>query len=195
MRYSKSQKEQTRRRILDEAKRLFRESGAESIGIGELMAKLGLTHGGFYAHFKSKDALVAEACFEIFLDTSAVMLARAQDQPPHKRLEACLDYYLDECHRDQPDQGCAMPTMAAEVARSSGEVRQAFTHGFKAWLEKLEPAWPGQSGRPYERGPVLAMVSSMVGAVLLSRAVDDKALSGRLLRETAEFIKASTASE
>jgi TetR/AcrR family transcriptional repressor of nem operon len=184
VRYPKEHKEQTRRRIVQAAARAYREQGVSGVGIGELMQSVGLTHGGFYAHFASKDALVAEACEQGISELSSRLLAEAEAQGGAEGLRHLVRGYVSRAHRDDPGVGCAMPALAADVARAAPEVRAGFTRTLRGFLARLAPLLPrrGDPARAEEpTDEALALASGMVGAVLLARAVDDPELSDRIL--------------
>ncbi|MGN6528452.1 MAG: TetR/AcrR family transcriptional regulator [Burkholderiaceae bacterium] len=177
MRSSRARAEDNRQRVVDESSRLFRERGFDGVGIADLMQAAGMTHGGFYKQFQSKDDLAARA--------SEAALARAlefwhdylgeKDDPRAAFVRA----YLSPRHRDAHDRGCLLPALAADAARRPAPVRQAFTDAIVAIAELLErpPAHPGED----TRGPALAALAQVVGAVVLARATDDAALSGAVL--------------
>lgn len=181
MRYGPGRKGQTRRRILSAAARRFRERGFAGAGVDDVMKSAGLTAGGFYAHFESKEALLAEA------------LASGPGHPG-ERLVAGLDAvegeafvrevvrrYLSRAHRDDTGSGCALPALAAEVARQGPEARGAFETYLLGFVERLEsrlPALPGLA--PADR--VLATAALAAGGIMLARAVNDPSLSERILR-------------
>jgi TetR/AcrR family transcriptional repressor of nem operon len=184
MRYPKEHKEETRRRILDAASWAFRAHGVAEVSIGDLMRSLGLTHGGFYAHFPSKEALVAEACRR-GLDQAAERLTAPLDGgPPEGALRQVIDSYLDARHRDTPATGCVMPALAGDIAREPGEVRHAFTEALQAYLAALAALMPSWHGRADD---ALVLASGMAGALMLARAVDDPDLSDRLLAVCRSF--------
>jgi TetR/AcrR family transcriptional repressor of nem operon len=162
--------------------------GTNGIGIAELMGQANLTHGGFYAHFKNKDALVAEVCSEGMAETQEHLVHAAQNAPSGTELAAIVDFYLTAYHRDHPASGCVMPTLAEDIARHPAEVRTAFTQGYNELLQHLIPFLPkGTSGE--QRDEAIALLAGMVGALLLARAVNDPDLSERILRVNREFYK------
>jgi TetR/AcrR family transcriptional regulator, transcriptional repressor for nem operon len=205
MRRSKAEKQRTHMRIVQEAARQFRAAGIQGIGIADLMRQVDLTHGGFYAHFKNKEALVAEVCREGLAETEAYFIQAAQKAPPGAELAAIIDFYLAAYHRDHPALGCVMPTLGGEIARHSAEVRTAFTQGYQRLLQQLLP-WL-MKGAPKEQAPkeqaaeeqaaeeqaaeqeevAMALLSGLVGSLLLARAVNDPALSERILRSNRAF--------
>jgi TetR/AcrR family transcriptional repressor of nem operon len=190
MPYSKQHKQETRERILRAASRALRESGIEGVGagIGQVMAQAGLTHGGFYAHFPRKDALVAAACAEGMAEAGETLFAAAEESG-RRSGDAALRHlicgYLSRFHRDHPESGCVLPALAADVARSSDEVRTAFTTGLRGYLDRLEALLPEERDAAPEgvnrEDAALALLSGMVGALVLARAVDDPELSDQIL--------------
>src|SRR3954469_17455825 len=126
MRYSKEHKQETHARIVKKASVRLRERGAHGIGVADLMKDAGLTHGGFYAHFDSREALVIEAFVYAMDRANERWRKRAEQIPADKRLAALVETYLSPAHRDDPGRGCALPALAAEVARESPKTRRAF---------------------------------------------------------------------
>lgn len=186
MRYSQDHKQQTRQRVVAAAAQTFRAQGVANVSIPKLMRQVGLTHGGFYAHFESKDALVAEACASGQGETVKQLFRAAEQAPSGEKLQAVLDTYLTPAHRDNPASGCTIPALAAEIAREPAEVRHAFTQSIRTLLDRLKPLMPdcGTGATDATDEPTdeaLALLSGMAGAILLSRAVDDPDLSDRIL--------------
>ena len=124
MRYDTEHKARTRNAILVEAASAIRERGPEGVGVAEIMSATGLTHGGFYAHFKSKDELVACAITQMFDETRARFAKRTGDLPPADALTKYVDRYLSRAHRDQRSEGCALATLAGDLPRAGPEVAQ-----------------------------------------------------------------------
>lgn len=171
----REQKAATRRRILEQTARAIRATGIERVGISDLMGAIGLTHGGFYAHFPSKDALAAEALTIALAEQCDHLLAAADGG-----LQSLVDVYLSAAHRDQPERGCPVPAVAAEVARAAPSVRRAFTLAFTEYISRLAARLPGEDATA--RGTLaLALLAGLCGTLLLSRAVDDPALADRVL--------------
>lgn len=195
MPYTKEHKARTRKRIIEEAARAFRGRGVAGIGIPELMGRAGLTHGGFYAHFESKDALVAEACAEGFVDAAEALLAQTvAGARPGEELAAIIRAYLSRSHRDHPEQGCMIPSLAAEIAREQPPVRAAFSRSLAAYVARLAAylprSLPAESATPAGATPddeAMVLLSGMVGALLLARAVDNPAASDRILMRARDF--------
>lgn len=174
-RVSQAQAKLNRQRIVEVASTLFRERGLTGVSVADIMASAGLTHGGFYGQFASKDALVAEA-FESALDEE-----RRGDM---KDLRAT---YLSLAHVQSPGQGCPLAALANDVARDppGSEVRTRFTHGVRQLADLLTGLMPTMS-EARRRKRALANLSTMVGAVVLARAVDDLDLADALLQAAAE---------
>src|SRR5580693_8687710 len=137
MRYSKEHKLETHDRIVKKASVRLREKGAHGIGVADLMKDAGLTHGGFYAHFDSREALVIEA-FAYAMDRSTERWRKIAEQTsPEKRLAMIVDTYLTSVHRDDPGHGCAVPSLAAEIARESPKTRKAFSARLEQMIDML----------------------------------------------------------
>ncbi|OBU86217.1 TetR/AcrR family transcriptional regulator [Chromobacterium subtsugae] len=179
MRYPGSHKLQTRRRIIAIASLRFRAEGLAHVGIANLMADLGLTHGGFYAHFSGKDALIAAACCEAQEQMNRHWRQQLAEAADGACLAALAEQYLSPAHRDFPDSGCVAAALAGELARQGPAVRRRFTDGLLPMLETLEEARRRDGAGP----PPLASLALMVGALLLARAVSDDELSQRMLDE------------
>jgi len=172
MRYSHTHKAETRRRIVDEASRRFRRDGIEGTGLVPLMKALGMTHGGFYAHFASKEALV-----EASLDAAIGKLnEKWQDPLPPGQLGAFLAAYLSPQHRDNAGEGCPLPTLCAELGLR-GQPSPASDALALRMAQRLDACTV--DGSRAEQG--LVALAAMVGALSLSRAVADPALSERIL--------------
>ncbi len=153
------------------------------MGIGRLMGRAGLTHGGFYAHFQSKEALVGEA-LALSLDATSQRLADTAAAPPYG-LSAVVRSYVSRTHRDHPESegSCILPTLVGEVARQPASVRQEFTETLDELVRRFG-ALSRLPNEPERRAEVLAMLSGMVGAVALARAVSDPELSDEILQAT-----------
>jgi TetR/AcrR family transcriptional repressor of nem operon len=183
MKVSRIQEAENHERILDVATRLFRERGIDGIGVAELMKAAGLTHGGFYGHFKSKEDLVAQAC------ARAVLRMRQNwtnviDQATGDPLEALAATYLTPKHRDATGRGCPMAAIGSEIARQGPQVRRAFTDELRPFLDYLSRSVHGNSNS-LRRQKALATYAGLVGALIVSRAVDDPVLSNEILSAVA----------
>jgi TetR/AcrR family transcriptional repressor of nem operon len=147
------------------------------------MAGLDLTHGGFYAHFDDKEALIAESSVAALTQSLDTMLRALQTGG----FPALLDYYLSEGHRDQPDAGCMLPTLTAELARHPSASREAFTAKLIRVFHAIAEYMPGRTPA-HKLEKVQVMFASMVGAMSLARAVSDPTFSASLLRSTREHL-------
>lgn len=186
MKVTREQAQQNRDNVVQAAASLFRERGIDGIGLAELMKSVGLTHGGFYRQFGSKEELVAEACSWAF-ERSAAKWERTLASHPGDALRAIASSYLGAHHRDQPGSGCAAAALANDITREGVHARQAFTQGVRDLVDILARACDG-SDDAERRRHALTSFSMMVGAMVLARAVDDPELSDDLLRSTRESV-------
>lgn len=181
MRVSREQAEENRRTVIDAAGRLFREHGFDGIGLSDLMSAAGLTHGGFYKQFSSKDDLIVQACDRVLAagaDKWAGVVENADDD--HDAFAQLITQYLSRSHRDNVGDGCAFAALGSDAARHGMALRRSFEAGIKSQLEILERAARASPSRGAQSDPVVAL-STMVGALLLSRVVKDEVLSRRIL--------------
>lgn len=173
MRVNREQVARNRERILEAASRLFRERGFDGVGVDAVMKEAGLTHGGFYGHFASKEDLVTQACAHGFTKMDEPWAA-ARDP-----LAALAAAYLAEDHCEQPGEGCLLPTLGSDIARQGGGVRQAYTEFLRERIDRLTTLLPGRS-KAARRRQAIATWAGLVGAMMLARAVDDPALSAEI---------------
>jgi TetR/AcrR family transcriptional regulator, transcriptional repressor for nem operon len=174
-------------RILDIAAALIRRDGVDSLSVAELMKEAGLTHGGFYRHFESREHLVAEAAQRALSQGSAPAMAAAQ-LGGQRGYTALVDGYLSARHRDHPESGCAVACIAADVARAGGSARATYTHQVQEYLAVLADLIDNPDREVGEREAVLT-VGVLVGAISMARAVDDPDLSQRILTNAAAALK------
>jgi TetR/AcrR family transcriptional regulator, transcriptional repressor for nem operon len=168
MRYSREHKLETHARIVKKASVRLREKGAHGIGVADLMKDAGLTHGGFYAHFDSREALVIEA-FGHAMDRSTERWRKiGQETAPDKRLANIVDSYLTPAHRDDPGHGCAVPTLGAEIARESPRTRKAFAAKLEQMIDMLAEQIPGVPAKA-ARKQAMAALATMMGTLVLAR--------------------------
>ncbi|MGV8864526.1 MAG: TetR/AcrR family transcriptional regulator [Pseudomonas sp.] len=184
MRYSEDHKAQTHQRIIKEASARFRRDGIGATGLQPLMKALGLTHGGFYAHFKSKDELVEKSLNQAVEDLAAHCddLFSKKDKP----LAAFIDHYLSNSHRATPEMGCPLPTMSAELGQR-GQASPTTDKMIHNRLSAIESGLPEDTVSKSELSTV--MLSALVGAMVLSRSAHDPELSDRILETTREWLK------
>ena len=179
MRYPKGQKSETRGRILKAAARLFRESGYDGVGVDAIMNEAGLTAGGFYSHFSSKESLFAEAMATALAPKSSSRAARASSDNPDA-LGSLIKGYLSRTHRDTVGDGCPLPALTSDVARKSDATRESYERQFLGFLDEIEALLPEGSDASRERA--LAIVAQCVGGLMLARAVRDEKLSDQILK-------------
>jgi AcrR family transcriptional regulator len=178
-----SRKEATHERIVEAAGRAIRRSGYGGTGVADIMKDAGLTHGGFYAHFDSRVAMLAEAADRAGADTLATMERVAAAAPPAQALEAMIRTYLSKAHVEAIETGCAVAALGSEMPRQAPQVRRAATRRIKEMIDlvaRQSPEW-GQPGA-HERALVTA--ATLVGTLMLARAVDDPKLSNALIEAT-----------
>ncbi len=192
MRVSKEQAAENREKILKLAASMYREKGFDGIGIADLMKAAGLTHGGFYGHFDSKEDLMAQSCTRAVDELLTAGESRAEKGDP---FSAFIEYYLSIGHRDNPGSGCLMAALGADASRQSSKVRQVFTENAQRLLQAMMELLKGrhknaknQSDTKAIREKALVTLSTLVGAQVIARAVDDEKLSKDVLQSAAAFI-------
>jgi len=187
MRYSREHKLETHARIVKRASVRLREKGAHGIGVADLMKDAGLTHGGFYAHFDSREALVIEA-FAYAMDRSTERWRKLGEQtPPDKRLATIVDSYLTTVHRDDPGHGCAVPTLGAEIARESPKTRKAFAAKLEQMVDMLAEQIPALP-RKTARRQAIATLATMMGTLVLARIGGNGEFSDEILAAGREAV-------
>ena len=191
MGYSKAQKANTHERIVKLASKRFREEGLAGIGIADLMKGAGLTVGGFYKHFDSRDDLVAEAVNSAFGGWKRRVDAAKSSGPPVS-YEKLIDDYLNEAHRDNPGTGCAFSALAPEIARSDKKTRALTSEQVRNDIQLIAALRPAKNKRTARSRAILTF-SALVGAMALARAVSDEALSREILKTVGELLKDSAA--
>lgn len=177
-------KEATHERIVSVAARAIRRSGYDGTGVADIMKEAGLTHGAFYAHFASREAMLAEAAGKACAESAATVADMISKVPPAMALESMLNAYLSKEHVQSVEMGCPLAALGSETSRQAPEVRRVATQHIKEMIDLIarqSPDW-GQAGA-HERA--LVTLSTMVGSLLLARAVDDPGLSDSL-REAAQ---------
>jgi TetR/AcrR family transcriptional regulator, transcriptional repressor for nem operon len=180
MRYSKEHKLETHARIVKKAAVRLREKGAHGIGVADLMKEAGLTHGGFYAHFDSREALVMEA-FAYAMDRSTERWRKLAEQtPPERRLATLVDSYLTPLHRDDPGHGCAISALGAEIARESPKTRKAFAAKLEQLIEMIAAQIPDVP-RKTARKQAMASLATMMGTLVLARVAGNSEFSDEIL--------------
>jgi TetR/AcrR family transcriptional regulator, transcriptional repressor for nem operon len=190
MGYSKAQKARTHKRIVAIAAKRFREKGLAGLGIAELMKEAGLTVGGFYKHFDSRDELVAEAVSSAFGGWQRRVDAAAASGGPPVSYAELIDDYLSDVHRKNPGTGCAFSALAPEIARSDKRTRALTSEQVRNDLELIAGLLPDKDKRAARSRAILTF-SALVGAMSLTRAVSDESLSREILKTVAELLKKS----
>jgi TetR/AcrR family transcriptional repressor of nem operon len=189
MGYSQEHKARSKERILQMAAERFREEGL-ALSIADLMKAAGLTHGGFYNHFQTRDELVAQALERAIADSDERFTAQGEKVGS---LAGFVRSYVSRAHRDLAAQGCAMAALAGEAARADEGTRGVFTRGFRRMLDRVRAMIGGASKDADERA--MLAISAAVGAVTLSRAVNDPALSDAILARTRRALLALDADD
>src|SRR3982075_4687925 len=180
MRYSKEHKQETHERIVKRASVRLREKGAHGIGVADLMKDAGLTHGGFYAHFDSREALVIEA-FAYAMDRGTDRWRKLAEQtPPEKRLATIVESYLTPVHRDDPGHGCAIPALSAEIAREKPKTRKAFAAKLEQMIEMIAAQIPDVPCKT-ARKQAMASLATMMGTLVLARVAGSGEVSDEIL--------------
>jgi TetR/AcrR family transcriptional repressor of nem operon len=180
MRYDAEHKQKTRERVLKEAATAIRADGPHRIGVAAVMAKAGLTHGGFYAHFASKDEMVAGAIDQMFAEGYERMTLEAGDHEPADALRAYIKFYLSRAHRDTRTGGCPLPFLSADAPRLTGASRARFARGAAGLTARLAELIE-KLGRPEPQALAASVLAEAVGAVALARAEPDPTRSDKIL--------------
>ncbi|AIE85690.1 TetR/AcrR family transcriptional regulator [Fimbriimonas ginsengisoli] len=184
MRYQEDHKEKTHKKIVERASQEFREHGFEGIGIATLMSKLGLSHGGFYAHFEDKEDLKDQAmehAFERSIETAAETLLKGG-------VMGYVEHYTSELHRDHPGFGCILPALTAEEGRRSPQSKAKFAQKYRQGIDVLAGYLPGAT-LSQKRERAIYIFSALSGSVALARASGDPDLSSAILRATREQLR------
>jgi TetR/AcrR family transcriptional repressor of nem operon len=186
MRYSAEHKAKSHENILSVAARSFREHGGDSSGIGTVMKKVGLTKGGFYRHFESKDDLLVEAVTRAFEEMGRGMVEAASSAPEGQALRAMIERYLSMPHANSPGTGCVISTLGPELARKPRAVRKRIEAALDAYRERLLPFIPGRT-REERLSRCRLLFSSMAGVLMMTRITSDPQVREQRLTEAREF--------
>jgi TetR/AcrR family transcriptional regulator, transcriptional repressor for nem operon len=189
MGHSQTEKKSNHERIVRTAAKRLREKGLESVAIADVMKEVGLTVGGFYKHFDSRGDLVAEA-LRAASGTWQRQLQAAVSGGPPLTFEKLVDDYLSERHRDRPGSGCPIAALAGDVSRSNKHIRGMVTGQIRDALELIAALVPVKNNESARKRAILGF-SALVGAVALSRAVSDEALSSEILKSVSDLLKPS----
>jgi TetR/AcrR family transcriptional regulator, transcriptional repressor for nem operon len=186
---SQAEKAASHERIVNIAAARMRRDGVNGVGVAELMQEAGLTHGGFYRHFSSRDDLVAEAV-ECALAQGSERAMSAAARGGERAFTAIVDGYLSVAHRDRPESGCAVAGLAEDVSRTDDRTRAAYGRQVEKYLDVLAGLIPSTPSDPAaDRRQAYLVLSALVGAVAMARAVGDDDLSKEILAETAAALK------
>ncbi len=190
MGHSQTEKTRNHDRIVEVAARRIRQAGTDAPGVAEIMASAGLTHGGFYKHFRSRDELVAEAAARTYAESEAAAqrVMDGADDP----LAAFVDWYLSSEHRDDPGSGCSVVALGNDVARGSDVVRSAYTEQVGRYVAHLDELL-GTAAAQRPSAAARVALSTLAGALLVARAVDDPELSDRILSDARAALLAQRA--
>lgn len=180
-------KDATHERIVSVAARAIRRSGYDGTGVADIMKEAGLTHGGFYAHFASREAMLTEAAGRACAESAAAAAGVVAAVPPNKALASMLRAYLSKEHLQHADRGCPLAALGSETPRQASEVRRVATRHIKEMIDlvaRQSPDW----GKPGAHQRALVTIATMVGALILARAVDDPRLSDGLREAALEHL-------
>jgi TetR/AcrR family transcriptional repressor of nem operon len=190
MRYNSEHKTKTRERLLEEAAAAIKLEGPERISIAAIMARAGLTHGGFYAHFGSKEELIAAAIERMFEIVDRAFLRRIEGLEPAEALAYFIDDYLSARQFDSVSDGCPLPALAADVARLGIEIKGPFSHGFARLQEHLADLFRKLGHQNAEAEELATSVyAEMVGAVSLARAIQDPDQAAKIRNQCRRSLK------
>ena len=193
MRYPKDHRQQTRRRIVENASYGLRQTGADGLSVVDLMELADLTHGSFYFYFKSRDALVVEALALAMDQTIARWLDLTQGLSAEKGFDAVVESYLSPRHRNDLARGCALPALAADIGRSGPEARGTFAGRLEKMIDIIARLIPKRSSSNARQAAASA-IATMVGSIVLARAAGDKRLSDALLEAGRQALRTQAAS-
>jgi TetR/AcrR family transcriptional regulator, transcriptional repressor for nem operon len=191
MRVSRTQAAENRQTVINTASRLFREHGFDGIGLKDLMEAAGLTQGAFYKQFESKEDLAAQASRRA-LESASERWSAAIAENPDDPLGAVIAFYLSAGHREEKLDGCPVVALGSDAARQGPGVKAAFEEGIKAYLEVLGPLLPKTDGEDSNR-KAMVVLSTMVGAMTLSRAVNDPDLAQAFQNAAVEHVREAAA--
>lgn len=180
-------KQAAHERIVDAAARAIRRSGYDGTGVADIMKEAGLTHGAFYAHFDSREAMLGEAASHACAQTTAALAHVTSRAAPDQALASLITAYLSKAHQEHIESGCPLAALGSETARQPAEVRRVATRHIKEVIDlvaRLSPDW----GKEDAHQRALVTVSTMVGALILARAVDDAALAESLRQAALEHL-------
>lgn len=189
MRYSADHAEKTRAKVVRIAAEKMRAQGPDRVSVAEVMRKAGLTHGGFYAHFPSKDDLIAAAITEMFTDGRALIARVMEGREPEHALRAYINAYVSAQHRDKPESGCPIAALASDIHRQEKKARTAYDKGVAGLIGRIADLLPPNVTQDRKK-LAASMMAEMTGAVAAARAVSDPELSESILAAARASLKA-----
>ena len=187
MRYGPGHKAETHRKIVKDASKRFRSEGVSGAAVAAIMRDSGLTHGGFYKHFESKDGLLVESMQQAFLDIGEHLSHIARDSKPGLAWKAIVKFYLSPEHCDHPEFGCPVAALSAELAREDKTTKAKISREIKAYQSRIVSLMPGRTKAEKERAFV-AIYSTMVGAVSMARLLPDPKARAMVLNTAKDFL-------
>ncbi|HEY4379151.1 MAG TPA: TetR/AcrR family transcriptional regulator [Acidobacteriaceae bacterium] len=190
MRYPAGHKVETHHKIVKDAARRFRAEGITGAAVSSVMKDAGLTHGGFYKHFESKDALLMESMTEAFREIVDRMANAAEHAQPGTAWKAIVKIYLSPEHCDHPEFGCPLAALGSELARADQAMKAPILHELEHYKERMLPWMPGRRAADKERA-FFAIFSTMIGAVAIARMLPDKATRAKVLTNARDFLLGS----
>jgi TetR/AcrR family transcriptional repressor of nem operon len=187
MRYKREHKANTHKKIVEDAARRFRAEGLTGASVASVMQDTGLTHGGFYKHFPSKNDLLVESIADAFQQTARAMIELAEKARPGEAWKTIIEAYLSRDHIDHPDTGCALAALGAELARLDGDVKARLGAGLVSYKDAFSRFMPGKRAAQRDRA-FFVIFSTMVGAVTLARMLPDQASRQHVLNTAKDFL-------
>jgi len=189
MKVSRQKMAEHRDRIIEVAAKRFREKGFDGISVADLMKEAGLTHGGFYGHFSSKEELIALASQRALRDTAETWDKVIEDAP-ESPLKALVKYYLSSRHLSHPETGCLFASLGSEIARQPGSVKETLAEPQLAVLDVVSHAVPGKT-KAARKKQAITVLAGLIGGMVLARSVSDQALSEEILRTVSASVASS----
>lgn len=187
MRKSREEASKTRAHIIATAAAEFRRNGIAATGLNGLMSAAGLTHGGFYKHFSSKEQLVTEACAFFMTSVLETLADRARREPPGRRLAFFVNAYVSKQHRDNADAGCGFASLGTELSRCGSETREAVSAGYRHLIQILVSLFEDPDA-PDVLAKAQTLAAGMTGAIVFARAVGDQGLSDQIVENAARTL-------
>ncbi len=189
MRYGPEQSEKTKQRVVKIAAAQMRKRGPDQVAVADVMHRAGLTHGGFYAHFGSKDDLIAAAVGRMFQDAREMLRGATEGKDKAEGLRSYINAYVSKSHRDQPERGCAIAALSSDIHRQGRKARVAYDEGIAVLVDKITGLLSEKEGVD-RRALAVSMMAEMTGAVAAARAVSDVALSDEILASARHSLRA-----